>query len=112
MKLVKAIIKPFKLDDLRDELQRMGVSGMTVMEVKGFGQQEGKAELFHGSEFVVDFMPKLMIEIMVNDDDLEEITNTILRVCNTGRIGDGKIIVLPIEKVIRIRTGEHDKDAV
>ncbi|MBT4962982.1 MAG: P-II family nitrogen regulator [Francisellaceae bacterium] len=112
MKLVKAIIKPFKLDDLRDELQNLGISGMTVMEVKGFGQQDGKAELYHGSDFMVDFMPKLMIEIMVNDDALDSITSTILRVCNTGKIGDGKIMVLPIDDIIRIRTGESGKDAV
>lgn len=112
MKLVKAIIKPFKLDDLRDELQSLGISGMTVMEVKGFGQQEGKTELFHGSDFMVDFMPKLMLEIVVNDEDLVDVTSTIMRVCNTGKIGDGKILVVPIEDIIRIRTGESGKDAV
>ena len=108
MKLITAIIKPFKLDDVRESLSDIGVQGITVTEVKGFGRQKGHTELYRGAEYVVDFLPKVKLEVAVDDDMIDAIT----QVANTGKIGDGKIFVMPLEQVIRIRTGETGKDAV
>ncbi|QJQ95488.1 MULTISPECIES: P-II family nitrogen regulator [Halomonadaceae] len=112
MKLVTAIIKPFKLDDVRESLSEIGVQGITVTEVKGFGRQKGHTELYRGAEYVVDFLPKVKLEVAVDDDMVEKVIDAITRVANTGKIGDGKIFISPLEQVIRIRTGETGKDAV
>ncbi|CBV40981.1 P-II family nitrogen regulator [Halomonas elongata] len=112
MKLVTAIIKPFKLDDVRESLSEIGVQGITVTEVKGFGRQKGHTELYRGAEYVVDFLPKVKLEVAVDNDMTEQVIDAITQVANTGKIGDGKIFVTPLEQVIRIRTGETDKDAV
>lgn len=112
MKMVTAIIKPFKLDDVRQALADIGVQGMTVTEVKGFGRQKGHTELYRGAEYVVDFLPKIKIEIAVDDGDVERAIEAITSVAKTGQIGDGKIFVGPLEQVIRIRTGEAGADAV
>ena len=112
MKLVTAIIKPFKLDDVRSALSELGVSGMTVTEVKGFGRQRGHTELYRGAEYVVDFLPKVKIEIVLPDDLVERAVNAIRNAAQTGRIGDGKIFVSPVEEAIRIRTGETGLDAI
>jgi len=112
MKLVTAIIKPFKLDDVRESLSEIGVQGITVTEVKGFGRQKGHTELYRGAEYVVDFLPKVKLEVAVDDSMTEQVIEAITQVANTGKIGDGKIFVTPLEQVIRIRTGETDKDAV
>ncbi|KJZ08769.1 MULTISPECIES: P-II family nitrogen regulator [Halomonas] len=112
MKLVTAIIKPFKLDDVRESLSEIGVQGITVTEVKGFGRQKGHTELYRGAEYVVDFLPKVKLEVAVDDGMTEQVIEAIVQVANTGKIGDGKIFVTPLEQVIRIRTGETDKDAV
>ncbi|MBN8412900.1 P-II family nitrogen regulator [Halomonas denitrificans] len=112
MKLVTAIIKPFKLDDVRESLSEIGVQGITVTEVKGFGRQKGHTELYRGAEYVVDFLPKVKLEVAVDDSMTEQVIEAIVQVANTGKIGDGKIFVTPLEQVIRIRTGETDKDAV
>ena len=112
MKLVTAIIKPFKLDDVRAALSEIGVSGMTVTEVKGFGRQKGHTELYRGAEYVVDFLPKLKIEAVVADDILEQAIEAIRKAAYTGKIGDGKIFVYEVEQAIRIRTGEMGEDAV
>ncbi|MBZ5875013.1 P-II family nitrogen regulator [Chromohalobacter israelensis] len=112
MKLVTAIIKPFKLDDVRESLSEIGVQGITVTEVKGFGRQKGHTELYRGAEYVVDFLPKVKLEVAVDDDMIEQVIDAITQVANTGKIGDGKIFVSPLEQVIRIRTGETGKDAV
>ncbi|HSH47688.1 MAG TPA: P-II family nitrogen regulator [Halomonas sp.] len=112
MKLVTAIIKPFKLDDVRESLSDIGVQGITVTEVKGFGRQKGHTELYRGAEYVVDFLPKVKLEVAVDDDLLEQVIDAITKVANTGKIGDGKIFVTALEQVIRIRTGETGKDAV
>ncbi|ODC04719.1 transcriptional regulator [Terasakiispira papahanaumokuakeensis] len=112
MKLVTAIIKPFKLDDVRESLSEIGVQGITVTEVKGFGRQKGHTELYRGAEYVVDFLPKVKLEIAVDDDMVSQVIDAIVKVANTGKIGDGKIFVSPLEQVIRIRTGETNADAV
>jgi nitrogen regulatory protein PII len=112
MKLITAIIKPFKLDDVRDALGEVGVTGMTVSEVKGFGRQKGHTELYRGAEYVVDFLPKLKLEIAVSDDDAERVVETIVETASSGRIGDGKIFVSPLERTVRIRTGEEGDDAL
>ncbi|HXE78159.1 MAG TPA: P-II family nitrogen regulator [Rhodanobacter sp.] len=112
MKLVVAIIKPFKLDDVREALAEVGVQGITVTEVKGFGRQKGHAELYRGAEYVVDFLPKIKLEIAVVDDQLERVLEAIQQSARTGKIGDGKIFVSTLEQVIRIRTGELDHDAL
>jgi nitrogen regulatory protein P-II 1 len=112
MKKVEAIIKPFKLDDVREALSQVGVSGMTATEVKGFGRQKGHTELYRGAEYVVDFLPKIKIEMVVNDDQLERCLEAITSSARTGKIGDGKIFVCAVDKVIRIRTGEEDEAAV
>jgi nitrogen regulatory protein P-II 2 len=112
MKLVTAIIKPFKMDEVRAELSEIGVQGITVTEVKGFGRQRGHTELYRGAEYVVDFLPKSKLEIAVADDQVEVTIEAIIKAANTGKIGDGKIFVAPLEQVIRIRTGETGEDAI
>ncbi len=112
MKLITAIIKPFKLDDVREALSEVGVQGMTVTEVKGFGRQKGHTELYRGAEYVVDFLPKVKIETAVGDDMLEQAIEAITKSANTGKVGDGKIFVTALEEVVRIRTGETGVDAV
>ncbi|QFY41813.1 P-II family nitrogen regulator [Candidatus Methylospira mobilis] len=106
MKFVSAILKPFKLDDVREALSEVGVTGITVTEVKGFGRQKGHTELYRGAEYVVDFLPKVKLEVAIDDNQLEAVIDAIERTANTGKIGDGKIFVFDIEQVIRIRTGE------
>src|SRR5690606_29144096 len=112
MKMVVAIIKPFKLDDVREALSEVGVTGITVTEVKGFGRQKGHTELYRGAEYVVDFLPKLKLEIAVVDEQVERVAEAIMQSAGTGKIGDGKIFVMPLEQAIRIRTGEVDADAL
>jgi len=112
MKKVDAIIKPFKLDDVREALSAVGITGMTVTEIKGFGRQKGHTELYRGAEYVVDFLPKIKIEIAINDDQLDECIEAITSAARTGKIGDGKIFVTSVERVIRIRTGEEDETAI
>jgi nitrogen regulatory protein P-II 2 len=112
MKLVVAIIKPFKLDDVREALAEVGVQGITVTEVKGFGRQKGHTELYRGAEYVVDFLPKIKLEAAVADEQLDRVLEAIQNSARTGKIGDGKIFVSPLEQVIRIRTGELDQDAL
>jgi nitrogen regulatory protein P-II 1 len=112
MKKIEAIIKPFKLDDAKESLAQAGVQGLTVSEVKGFGRQKGHTELYRGAEYVVDFLPKLKLEIVLADDQVEKVTLALQESCQTGKIGDGKIFVLPVEDAIRIRTGEHGDEAV
>ena len=112
MKKIEAIIKPFKLDEVREALSEVGVSGLTVTEVKGFGRQKGHTELYRGAEYVVDFLPKVKIEIVVPDDAVETAIDSILKAAHTGKIGDGKIFVTAVEQVIRIRTGETGEAAV
>ncbi|HQV73535.1 MAG: P-II family nitrogen regulator [Dokdonella sp.] len=112
MKMVMAIIKPFKLDDVREALAEVGVQGITVSEVKGFGRQKGHTELYRGAEYVVDFLPKIKIEIAVAEDQLERVIETLRESANTGKIGDGKIFVWQLDQVMRIRTGELDNDAL
>jgi len=112
MKLITAVIKPFKLDDVREALTEMGVSGVTVTEVKGFGRQKGHTELYRGAEYVVDFLPKSKVEVAVSDALVSQAVEAIVRVANTGKIGDGKIFVTNLEQVIRIRTGETGEEAI
>jgi len=112
MKKIEAVIKPFKLDDVREALSEIGITGMTVTEVKGFGRQKGHTELYRGAEYVVDFLPKVKMEIVVPEEQEEECTRTITEAAHTGKIGDGKIFVTPVERVVRIRTGELDEDAI
>ena len=112
MKKIEAIIKPFKLDDVKDRLRDIGVSGMTVYEVKGFGRTGGKTEVYRGSAYVVDFVPKVRIEIVVKDSMVDDVVSAIITAAKTGKIGDGKIFVMPVETAIRIRTGERDEDAI
>lgn len=112
MKLVTAIIKPFKLDDVREALTEQGIQGLTVTEVKGFGRQKGHTELYRGAEYVIDFLPKLKIEIAVSESNVDQVIEVITRAANTGKIGDGKIFVSSIEQVIRIRTGETGEEAL
>ena len=112
MKKVTAIIKPFKLDDVRESLSEIGVNGMTVTEVKGFGRQKGHTELYRGAEYMVDFLPKMKLELVVNDEILDQVVDSILETAQTGKIGDGKIFVEPVERVIRIRTGEEGEEAI
>ncbi|WP_257285229.1 MULTISPECIES: P-II family nitrogen regulator [unclassified Endozoicomonas] len=112
MKLVSAIIKPFKLDDVREALSDIGVQGITVTEVKGFGRQKGHTELYRGAEYVVDFLPKVKIEVAISDDLLDQVIEAVSNAANTGKIGDGKIFVTSLEQAIRIRTGETGVDAI
>ncbi|MDB6062314.1 MAG: transcriptional regulator [Verrucomicrobiaceae bacterium] len=112
MKLVTAIVKPFKLDDVREALSDIGVQGITVTEVKGFGRQKGHTELYRGAEYVVDFLPKVKIEVAVAEGVVDQVIEAITKSANTGKIGDGKIFVSPLEQVIRIRTGETGEDAI
>jgi len=112
MKLITAIIKPFKLDEVREALSEINVQGMTVTEVKGFGRQKGHTELYRGAEYVVDFLPKVKIDVAIADDQLDRVIEAITKAANTGKIGDGKIFVVNLEQAIRIRTGETDTDAI
>lgn len=112
MKLISAIIKPFKLDEVREGLSEIGVQGITATEVKGFGRQQGHTEMYRGAEYVVDFLPKVKIEIATTDEMVDQVIDVIMQFTNTGRIGDGKIFVTPLERVIRIRTGEMDEAAL
>lgn len=112
MKRVEAVIKPFKLEDVKDALAEIGITGMTVSEVKGYGRQKGHSELYRGAEYVVDFLPKIKMEMIVAEDMVEQTTSTIVEAARTGKIGDGKIFVSDIEKIIRIRTGEEDNEAI
>ncbi|NMP17274.1 MULTISPECIES: nitrogen regulatory protein P-II [unclassified Thalassotalea] len=112
MKKIEAIIKPFKMDDVREALAEVNITGMTVSEVKGFGRQKGHTELYRGAEYMVDFLPKVKLEIVVSDADVERCVNTIVETAQTGKIGDGKIFITEVERVIRIRTGEEDEAAI
>lgn len=112
MKLVSAIIKPFKLDDVREALSEIGVQGITVTEVKGFGRQKGHTELYRGAEYVVDFLPKVKVEVAIGDETVDSAIEAISKAANTGKIGDGKIFVLPLEQAVRIRTGETGDEAI
>ena len=112
MKLITAIIKPFKVEEVRSSLDEIGVSGMTMTEVKGFGRQKGHTELYRGAEYTIDFLPKIKIEIAVKDDLVDQVKNAIIKSAGSGKIGDGKIFVSPIAEVIRIRTGETNEDAL
>jgi nitrogen regulatory protein P-II 1 len=112
MKRIEAVIKPFKLEDVKDALAEIGVTGMTVTEVKGYGRQKGHSELYRGAEYVVDFLPKIKMEMIVSEDMVEQTVNTVVEAARTGKIGDGKIFVSDIEKIIRIRTGEEDNEAI
>ncbi|MDZ7695810.1 MAG: P-II family nitrogen regulator [Deltaproteobacteria bacterium] len=112
MKKIEAIIKPFKLDDVKDAVLKLGVSGITITEVKGFGRQKGHKEIYRGAEYVVDFLPKIRIEVVVETEMVARVVEVIKENAYTGEIGDGKIFILPVEKAIRIRTGEEDRDAI
>ena len=112
MKQITAVIKPFKLDEVREALAEVGVTGLTVTEVKGFGRQKGHTELYRGAEYVVDFLPKVKVEVVVKSEDVERCVEAIVRAARTGKIGDGKIFVTPVDRVVRIRTGEEDEAAV
>ena len=112
MKCIVAIIKPFRLDDVREALSELGITGMTVSEVKGFGRQKGHTELYRGAEYVVDFLPKLKLEVVMPDDRLDDSIEAITESARTDKIGDGKIFVLPVDTVVRIRTGERDEQAI
>jgi nitrogen regulatory protein P-II 1 len=112
MKKIEAIIKPFKLDDVKDALNALGINGMTVTEVKGFGRQRGHKEIYRGTEYQTDFLPKIKLDVVVSADMVDKVVDTIAEKANSGKIGDGKIFVLPLEQAIRIRTGERGKDAI
>ena len=112
MKKIEAIVKPFKLDEVKEALSNIGVSGLTVFEVKGFGRQKGHTELYRGAEYIVDFLPKIKLEFIINDEILDEVIETIKSSAHTGKIGDGKIFVSNIDEIIRIRTGEKNSDAI
>ncbi|NQY25450.1 MAG: P-II family nitrogen regulator [Campylobacteraceae bacterium] len=112
MKKIEAIIKPFKLEDVKDALSEAGITGMTVSDVKGYGRQQGHSELYRGAEYVVDFLPKIKIELIVTNDDVESTIDIIIAAAKTGKIGDGKIFVSNIERIVRIRTGEEDEEAI
>ena len=112
MKKIEAVIKPFKLDEVREALSEVGITGLTVTEVKGFGRQKGHTELYRGAEYVVDFLPKIKVEVVVTDSVVEQAIEAIIKSARTGKIGDGKIFVMPVEGVVRIRTGETDESAV
>ncbi|MFA7083151.1 MAG: P-II family nitrogen regulator [Arcobacteraceae bacterium] len=112
MKKIEAIIKPFKLEDVKEALTEAGITGMTITDVKGYGRQQGHSELYRGAEYVVDFLPKIKIELVVDDRSVDETIRIVTEAARTGKIGDGKIFVTPIQRVVRIRTGEEDEDAI
>lgn len=112
MKKIEAIIKPFKLDDVKNALNGIGIKGMTITEVKGYGRQKGHTEIYRGAEYVVDFLPKIKMEIIVDADQVEQVIETVVEAARTGKIGDGKIFVLPVEQIVRVRTGETDHEAI
>ncbi len=112
MKKIEAIVKPFKLDDVKEALNEIGIQGMTLVEVKGYGRQKGHKEIYRGAEYVVDFIPKVKVELVVTDDKVDEVVDRIMKSANTGKIGDGKIFILPVEEALRVRTGEKGADAV
>ena len=112
MKKIEAVIKPFRLEDVKDGLAEIGITGMTISEVKGYGRQQGHSELYRGAEYVVDFIPKIKLEVVVSADEVDNVVNTIVENARTGKIGDGKIFVTDIDKVVRIRTGETDNEAI
>ena len=112
MKKIEAIVKPFKLDEVKDALNGIGIKGMTVSEVKGYGRQKGHTEIYRGAEYVVDFIPKIRLDIIVQDEQVDQVIETILSAARTGKIGDGKIFVMPVERVVRVRTGETGSEAV
>jgi len=112
MKKIEAIIKPFKLDEVKDALNALGIKGMTVTEVKGYGRQKGHTEIYRGAEYVVDFIPKIKLEVIIEAEQVDQVIDTITKVARTGKIGDGKIFVMPVERVIRVRTGETGSEAV
>jgi len=112
MKKIEAIVKPFKLDEVRESLSEVGITGLTVTEVKGFGRQKGHTELYRGAEYVVDFLPKIKVEVVVTDDIVDAAVDAIVKAAHTGKIGDGKIFIMPVEQVIRIRTGETNEAAI
>ena len=112
MKLIVAVLKPFKLDDVKEALKNLGISGMTLTEAQGFGRQRGHTEVYRGAEYEVDFVPKLRVEVLVDDDQADDVVDAIVRTAATGKIGDGKVWVLPVETVIRVRTGERGTDAI
>jgi nitrogen regulatory protein P-II 1 len=112
MKKIEAIIKPFKLEDVKDGLAEIGITGMTISEIKGYGRQQGHSELYRGAEYIVEFIPKIKLDLVVNSDEVDNVINVIVENAKTGKIGDGKIFVTEIEKVVRIRTGETNEDAI
>ena len=112
MKKIEAIIKPFKLDDVKEALNGIGIKGMTISEVKGYGRQKGHTEVYRGAEYVVDFLPKIKMEVIVDSDLVDQVIETVVQAARTGKIGDGKIFVLPVEQVVRVRTGETDSEAI
>ncbi|HEB68826.1 MAG TPA: P-II family nitrogen regulator [Desulfobulbus sp.] len=112
MKKIEAIIKPFKLDDVKEALNGIGIKGMTISEVKGYGRQKGHTEIYRGAEYVVDFLPKVKMEIIIDTEQVDQVIDTIVEAARTGKIGDGKIFVLPVEKIVRVRTGEVDHEAI
>ncbi len=112
MKKIEVVIKPFKLEDVKDALTDMGITGMTISDVKGYGRQQGHSELYRGAEYIVDFLPKIKIELVVEGSQVDEVIQTIIESAKTGKIGDGKIFVTPVERTIRIRTGEEDEEAI
>ncbi len=112
MKKIEAIIKPFKLDDVKEALNGIGIKGMTISEVKGYGRQKGHTEIYRGAEYVIDFLPKIKMEIIVDTEQVDQVIDTIIEAARTGKIGDGKIFVLPVEKIVRVRTGEIDSEAI
>ena len=112
MKKIEAVIKPFKLDDIKESLNEIGIQGMTIYEVRGYGRQKGHKEIYRGAEYVVDFIPKIKIEIVLEADRVEQVVQSIREAANTGKIGDGKIFVIPVEEALRVRTGETDADAI
>lgn len=112
MKKIEAIIKPFKLDDVKEALNEIGIQGMTISEVKGYGRQKGHKEVYRGAEYMVDFLPKIKMEIIVDSDQVDKVIESIVSAARTGKIGDGKIFVLPVERIVRVRTGETDSEAI